>query len=474
MFLQQKNTFLALSAIVFALFIFSCKKADRFYTGTDANLTTSVDSLKYDTVFTTVGSITKSFKIFNNNNQKLNLSSIKLMGGNASFFKMNVDGISGVQANNVEVPANDSIYVFVSVNINPNSATLPYIVQDSIQIQYNGNTKQVQLEAYGQNAIFLRNVKLTGNQVWNKTLPYVIIGAFYIDTSASLTINESTRIYLHADAPFIVDGNLVINGKKWDSTRVVFQGDRLDEPYKNYPASWPGILFRGKSKDNVLSYATIKNAYQGLIVDGPSITANPKLTLNECKIDNAYDAGILGINTSITAKNCLISNCGNNIGIALGGTYNFTHCTMASYSNSNILHKDPVLIATNYLKQNNNTFLTANLTANFNNCIFWGEFGTVDDEVVADKLGTNTFAINFTKCLYKLKNSLNPLINSTGGIVNAVPAFDSINTSRSFYDFKLKAVSPALNTGATSTVTVDLDGNPRPVGIPDIGCYEKQ
>jgi hypothetical protein len=474
MFLKQKNTFLLWAILIFTVAFFSCKKADKFYTGTEANLTTSVDSLKYDTVFTTVGSVTKSFKVFNNNNQKLNLSSVKLMGGAASFYKMNVDGISGTQLNNVEIPANDSIYIFVSVTINPNSATMPYVVQDSIQIQYNGNTKQIQLQAYGQNAIFLNNYKLTGNQVWNKTLPYVIIGTFKVDTAASLTITEGTKIYLHADAPFIVDGNLVVNGKKWDSTRVIFQGDRLDEPYKNYPASWPGILFRGQSKNNIFNYAVIKNAYQGVIVDGPSINANPKLTLNECKIDNAYDAGILAINSSVTAKNCLISNCGNNIGIALGGMYSFTHCTLASYSNSNILHKDPVLIATNYLKQSNNTFLTANLNASFTNCIFWGEFGTVDDEVVADKLGTNTFTVTFTKCLYKVKTSLSPLITSTGGTVNATPVFDSINTSRSFYDFRVKANSPALNVGTTSLVNIDLDGNPRPVGIPDIGCYEKQ
>lgn len=452
----------------------SCKKEKSIITSPDVNVYFSADTLKYDTVFTTVGSVTQFFKIFNNNNGRLKLSSIRLMGGAASFYKMNVDGLPGSSFSDVEIGANDSLYVFVSVNINPNAANLPFIVQDSIQLSYNGNTRFVQLQAYGQNAVFLRNQKITGNVTWNNTLPYVILGGLQVDTTATLTIPKGTKVYLHADAPFIVDGTLITTGEKYDSTRVVFRGDRLDEPYRDYPAAWPGILFRGQSKNSVLQYTTIKNAYQGIIADGPSINASPKVLLQECIIDNAYDAGILGINSNITARNCLISNCGNNIGFVLGGNYSFTHCTAASFSNLYILHKTPVLVATNYLKQNNNTYLTGNLNASFTNCIFWGQFGTVDDEVVADKIGNNTFNVTLTNCLYKLKDPLNPLIASTGGLLNQVPLFDSVNTGTQFYNFRLKTGSPAINSGIATGVPLDLDGNTRPVGLPDRGCYEKQ
>ncbi len=94
------------------LLFFSCKK-ESFITSPQARLYTSADTLSYDTVFTSVGSITKSFKIFNNNNQKLLLSKIKLSGGASSFFKINVDGISSSEVADIEVNANDSIYVFV-------------------------------------------------------------------------------------------------------------------------------------------------------------------------------------------------------------------------------------------------------------------------------------------------------------------------------------------------------------------------
>src|SRR5947207_12621914 len=119
------------------IFLFACKK-DSFITSPGAQVTLSADTLKFDTVFTTAGSITGVFKIINENNQKLLISSVKLMGGNSSPYKINVDGFTGPEVNNLEIAANDSMYVFVSVIINQNTNNLPFIVQDSIKISYNG------------------------------------------------------------------------------------------------------------------------------------------------------------------------------------------------------------------------------------------------------------------------------------------------------------------------------------------------
>src|SRR3954449_13342222 len=89
--------------VVLCLLIYSCKK-DSFITSSDARLSTSVDSLKYDTVFTSIGSITQSFKINNLNNQKLLLSEVKLMGGATSAFEINVNGIAATSVKDIEVP----------------------------------------------------------------------------------------------------------------------------------------------------------------------------------------------------------------------------------------------------------------------------------------------------------------------------------------------------------------------------------
>src|SRR5258708_36212622 len=94
-----------------AIFIISCKK-DYFITSSNAVLHTSDDSLHFDTVFTSVGSVTGFFRIYNDNNQKLRLDKVSLGGGAGSYFKINVDGTPGPEADDIEINANDSVYVF--------------------------------------------------------------------------------------------------------------------------------------------------------------------------------------------------------------------------------------------------------------------------------------------------------------------------------------------------------------------------
>ena len=181
------------------------------------------------------------------------LSDVKLMGGSNSVFKINIDGNASSSATNIEVDANDSIYIFVSVYINPSANNLPFILQDSIQVSFNGNTRYIQLQAYGQNAHFFTNKLISGNVSWTNDLPYVIFGGLAVDTNSTLTIQQGCKIYSHADAPFIVNGTLLVQGEKYDSTRVYFQGDRLDLPYSAYPASWREFILHRAAKTMFLN-----------------------------------------------------------------------------------------------------------------------------------------------------------------------------------------------------------------------------
>lgn len=445
----------------------SCKK-DTFIESKEAKLSVSADTLHFDTLFTTVGSVTQSFKIFNNNSQKLRLSQVKLAGGKASPYKINIDGVSAPEVKNIELNGNDSLYVFVQVNVNPDQAALPFLLVDSIQIDYNGNTQWVQLEAYGQNAIFLKNKLITGTQTWNANLPYVIMGGLQVDTNALLNITAGTRVYLHADAPFLVDGTLRAIGKS--EARIIFSGDRLDADYKDFPAAWPGIYFRNTSTSNLLKNVTIKNAYQGLIAQSMQSAGIPKVTMSQCIIDNAYDVGILGINTSIYADNCLITNCGANVNLVYGGDYRFVNCTIATYGNLFINHKNPVLQIADFISRDGSN-ITAPLNAFFQNTIFWGDNGSVDNEIVITKKGASNFSVKFDHVLYKVKDDP---ANATfaGSIKNIPPAFDSINTSKRIFDFHLKTGSPAINAGVVTSFLYDLDGKMRDQK-PDIGCYER-
>ena len=446
----------------------SCRK-DAFITSQDAAVSISADTIHFDTLFTTTGSVTHYFKIFNDNDRRLKISEINLSGGSSSFFKINADGNTGPSVSNLEVDANDSLYVFVTVNIDPTSADLPFIVQDSISIIYNGNQKWVHLQAWGQNANFMTAHPITSDTTWTNEKPFVILGGLLVAEGVELKIEEGTKIYLHADAPFIVDGTLTATGKKYDSTKIVFSGDRIDEFYRDLPASWPGIYFRETSSGNFLKHVIVKNAYQGVISEKPSPVAGPKVKMEECIIDNCYDAGILGVNTSISAENCLISNCGKNILLVQGGDYDFIHCTDVSISNAYISHRQPALQITNFIK-NGDVITVADMKASFTNCIFWGANGTVENEVSSLREGQGPFDVSFKNCLWK--NEEQPAgVTSTDMKENQDPLFESIDTRSGIYNFRLKEGSPAINAGFDSGVLTDLDGKNR-INIPDIGAYE--
>ena len=462
---------LALKTMRFFAFLFisislTCCRKDSFLVSPAASLEISTDSLKFDTVFTGTGSVTRFFKIINDNRQKILLQSVSLAGGNQSPFKLNIDGQSGSGQQNIELDGNDSIYVFVQVNADPRNTALPFVLSDSVLISYNGNERYVQLEAWGQQANFIRNGEVSGDQTWTNGLPYVILGYLHINEGATLRLQPGCRLYFHGAAPFVVDGTLDAVGTA--ASPVLFTGDRLDRPYVSYPASWPGIYFREPSTDNRLTHARILNAYQAVNLMGPASNLNPKLLIDHSVIDNAFDAGLQSVNSSARVSNTLISNCGKNVLITLGGDYQFDHCTIASYFNNLIAHQYPVLQVSN---TDGNGI--APLNAAFRNCICWGDGGVIENEVTVTRSGTAAFSVLFDHVLWKIRDA--PADVTLGALIeNQDPLFAETNGDQLIYDFHLRNGSPAINAGVAGMSTSDLDGSPRPVGLPDLGCYEKQ
>ena len=97
----------------------------------------------------------------------------------------------------------------------------------------------------------------------------------------------------------------------------------------------------------------------------------------------------------------------------------------------------------------------------------------VDNEVIVSKNGTGIFNVTFDYNLWKVQ-STPANITSNQIINNQTPMFDSTDGSKNYYSFRLQTGSPAINKGANAGVLTDLDGKPRPVGLPDLGCFEKQ
>lgn len=454
-----------------------CRNSD-IYTAADAKLGFSEDTVHFDTVFTTVGSVTLPLKLYNNYNDALIIDHIELIGGASSQFRINVDGEMGTSFNEIEIPSHDSLYIFIEVTIDPNDDALPYVVEDMISFSTNGNIQDVKLIAFGQNAHFHYG-QILCDTTWTDDLPHVIIGSVLVDSLCSLTITEGTDIFLHGGSYFYVLGSLQVLGTK--DSLVTFQGDRLEEFYEDVPGQWEGIYILRGSTNNIMRYAEIHNANQGIYMglstnpDFTSFYANqPDIVIENTKIYDCQLNGITAVNSVIKATNLLSYNCGgSSAALFLGGDYNFRHCTMAGYGSNYLTHQIPVLGVTDYFNYSIDLTLQNDLVrADFTNCIIYGSIAE-GNEVVLDTLDAPTlFNFNFDHCV--LRTDVNPdLLNQTGCIFNEDPQFANIGER----NYCPTVLSPAVNVGVDiplDPVAIDINGAPRPYNatLPDIGAYE--
>lgn len=456
----------------------SCKKNQLLTSG--GQLRFSADTLLFDTVFTSLGSATYKIKIYNPQNQKVMVSSVRLQNGNSSPFKLNVNGISGNNVANQEMAAHDSMYVFAIVTIDPNSSTSPFVVEDKLIATLNGNDYSVPVIAYGQNANYIFDSTLK-TQTWTSKLPYVIINNALVDTGATLTINKGCRIYVHANSRLFVAGNLQINGTKTDS--VIFQSDRIDRSYFSYldlPGEWGGLYFTSNSKNSQLTWTVIKNCGNSTTLNDQTVQPaaiqvdnNPlvpdasQLKINNCIIQNSIGYGILSFGGGITMRNSMINTCGSQtVGVFQGGNYAFDNCTFVCYGTAYVAHSQyPVMSLLNYLDTSQTGFIPANLNATLNNCII---YGTLNDELICLQKGGIGWVYNvaFNNCLIKASSAFTVGTFNTACIFNTDPKFKDYTK----WDYHLADGSPALRSGITLSPGNNLDDVPWTIPY-NIGAY---
>lgn len=308
---------------------------DHYSTNPTLRLSFSADTLAFDTIFSTIGSTTKQFMIYNPNNEALNIESIMLASGEATGFRINVDGRRGSLFNNIGILANDSMYVFVEVTVDPNGENQPLLIQDSVLFTVNGNRQAVLLEAYGQDVtLFKGGVTITKDSTLTSDRPFLIYDSLTIGQGANVTIEPGTVFYMHDQAKWIVRGSMNATGTQ--DAPITFRGDRLDYilndilPYDRTPGQWDGILFGAESYGNVWENVIVRNGTNGIQFE-PSTPEQPKIRIHNSQITNMSNDLLFAVNCDITATNTEFSNAGGSVLTLIGGKYAFTHCTMANY-----------------------------------------------------------------------------------------------------------------------------------------------
>ncbi len=463
---------LILTAIFVSGIFHACRIEDEFTTDPSAKLQFSVDTIYFDTVFTQLDSsgvrpisVTQQIRVINPNNNAVK-TNIRLSGNFPSVFKLNIDGQSTNQVYGKEIYGKDSLIIFVQCYIPAGSQNLPFIVTDQILFETNGNIQDVDLVAWGQDANYLFNDVLdcnSGNLRWTADKPYVIYDSILVPEGCVLTIDAGARIHSYNKSSILVAGTLIVNGTA--NNPVIFEGTRLDGDYKELSNQWAGIRFLPRSKDNVITGSIIRNGYIGVEVDSQSVNSNPNLTITQSHIYNMSAVGIVGYSSHIVAANNIISDCGQ-FGFfgALGGKYQLVHNTIASY-NTKFNRQNPILVFDNtpYFDQQNNIVARYNLSFELVNNIV---YGSLEEELLINShpQGLTITTPIIQSNLIRTKQSS---LNTNGNVINKDPLFENFIIN----DYRLKANSPAKNTGIQTNILVDYKNNPRS-NTPSMGCWE--
>lgn len=477
-----------------------CDGLDENYsTNPNHRLSFSTDTLSFDTVFTTIGSATKQFMVYNRNDEPLNIERIIQASPATSGFHINVDGRKGDNFENVRIAAKDSMYIFVEVTVNPTGKDQPLLVQDSILFSCNNITQTVLLEACGQDVKLIKGGQtLSEDTRLTAERPYLIYDSLMIDKGVTVQIEEGTTLYMHNKAKIIVDGTLIAEGTK--DKPIVFRGDRLDFilddqlPYDRTPGQWEGIVFKKESFNNLFNNVIVRNGNNGITCEA-SDPEKSKLKINNSQITNMDGSVLTAINSNIEATNSEFTNATINIVQLSGGKYSFTHCTLANYISAKPRHslaQNPEPSFTLRLLDN-----TADkyseigpydlLQANFDNCIIDGSLGAGKEIEIsmgtkATPLRNDNLKYHFNHCVVMAdqidSENFTDVIFVKGKDDSKMEyRMNGGKTNKYMYDFRPdKETTPGVGKAdlfVSQKYPVDRNGVNRLTNNgPDIGAYE--
>ena len=416
-------------------FSLSCEKEN--YVGeNEVKLEFSVDTVAFDTLFTTIGSTTRQVKVYNRSNRDVVIGSITLADGRQSPFRLNVDGDTSMVARNVEIMAGDSIFIFIQANLRYDTIhTLPFIVSDAIMFS---NGQRLPVSAWGRNAVYhipTDTLHFTDGSImpysvvdcagWRNDLPHVIIGCAVVDSLSTLNLTSGDELYFCNDAALWVWNGATLSVHGSAEQPVLFTSLRHDGWYSFLPGQWSCVLFYDGSTGNVIDHAVVENGTGGL-----RAMYGAEVTVSNTVVRNMSDCGLIGQGATLTGSNLLVYDCLTSFLVMDGGNYSFTGCTFADYWRYSTRSLQSVVLTNYILNSDGSVASTGDLVAaNFTDCIIYGNYGE-GEYLVAGVEGVllNDSVVN---CLIK------------GGAWDEDPQFVDVEND----DYHLSDGSPAAGIG---------------------------
>lgn len=458
----------------------SCEEDVEFGYGGGGDVFFSADTLRFDTVFSGVMTSTQRFKVYNNGDKGVRVSRVRLGSEGESGFMVNIDGVSGVSFDDVEVYDSDSLFVFVKLLAKEQGVDVPVGVKDSLVFTFeDGMERKVVLCASVQDANVLKACEVDGEMVLGGRKPYIIYDSLVVAEGGVLKVGAGVSMYFSNEAEVRVRGQLLCNGSA--DAPVVMRGLRTDKmfpylPYDRLDGQWGGVHLLRESVGNELHFVDIHGGRYGLRCDMSGVEANKLLMTNSSVHNVASDALMMDYCAGVFI-NCEFSNAKGNCVTLVGGHTQFLHCTLAQFYPWDASHGSALY----FCNVKNDTIYPLD-NADFINCFITGRSG---DEVFGKRLENSDAAFNcrFVNCAV---NTDIESEESRSYFTNCVSEkednaayresnFKCVDTDNYIYDFGLDSLSIARGIGDGGYhdyAPTDKDGRPRPADRPDAGCYQ--
>lgn len=455
----------------------ACANDDDFVTSPAHRVAFSADTIRFDTLFANVPSMTQSVWVYNHSNENIRFQNVST--GKTAGFRVNVDGIylgaeNNYQSSDIELRKGDSLRVFVELTAPRASSDSPTLTEDDLVFTLGEGVEQkIHLNAYTWNALMARNMVVSHDTTLDSQgRPLVIYGGIRVDSAATLKIAAGQTLYFHGDAGLDVYGTLIAQGN--DHQPITLRGDRLDRmfdylPYDRVPGQWKGVHLHTSSYGNQLSYTDIHSTFDGVVVDSSDVNKQ-KLTASQTTIHNCQGTGLKTTNSNIVLSNTQITNTLGDCVEVDGGAVEINNSTLAQFypfdgNRGYALHFSA-----------NHPLTKLNVT---NSLIT----GYADDLISGERPENKEqpFNFNFEDCVLRtpkpttadsvyFKNIIYEDVKDTTkyGEKN----FVKIDADKQYYDFHLSKNSAAVDKANAKTArSVDRDGVKRDE-LPDIGAYE--
>ncbi len=453
----------------------ACADEDGFTTSAGNRLSFSNDTLSLDTVFSNVSSASRSMWVYNKSGDGLRCS-VRLEKGNASAFRVNIDGIYLGEVNNwqtsdIEIRNKDSIRIYVETTLPNAKGPDPQKNDDDLVFSLQSGVEQkVNINAWAWNAKLLNGIEVHKDTVIQSNTPIVIYKGLKVDSGAVLNIGAGTTLYFHNDAGIDVYGSLRCNGTA--ESNVILRGDRIDRmfdylPYDRTPGQWQGVRLRPSSYGNELYHTDIHSSYNGVVADSSDISKT-KLVLSHSTIHNCQGTGLDANNIKATIINSQITNTLGNCVSVTGGDVDINSSTIAQF-----YPFDGMRGMALYAKLNKNS-----KRLNITNSIITGY---ADDVISVVKDDDTNADWHFSHCILRtpkpttedstrMANVIYEDVKDTTSM--GVKHFEKIDTDNLIYDFHLNDKSAAIDKADPKTSPSDDHDGVKRDEKPDMGAYE--